>query len=98
MTIQTIYRPVRLALPSPREVAIGGAKLIIDGGLGLLKWWRAYVRHQREREAWDRFDDHLLRDIGLHRGDVVWLDGVTITSRCRAVETGSAVTASQIAP
>ena len=35
--------------------------------------WRGYRRHQERRAAADalrRLDDHLLRDIGIRRGDI----------------------------
>jgi uncharacterized protein YjiS (DUF1127 family) len=41
--------------------------------LGLSTLWRGYQRHQSRRAltaALRQMDDHLLRDIGLSRGDI----------------------------
>jgi len=86
MTIQTLYRPTQRGLPSLRDTAIRGAKLAGRAILATLQHWRKHVTIRRELDAWRRFDDHLLRDIGLHRGDVVWLDGVTTSTLSRAVQ------------
>jgi uncharacterized protein YjiS (DUF1127 family) len=80
MTIQTMFRPTRRTLPSSR-VVVHGAKSIVRCFLSLRKRWRAHARIRRELEVLRHLDDHLLRDIGLCRGDVMWVDGVTSLRR-----------------
>jgi len=48
------------------EAAAGLVAAVIHGGEAVARW----AERRRELTALDRLDDHLLRDIGLDRGDV----------------------------
>jgi uncharacterized protein YjiS (DUF1127 family) len=65
--------PVRRTVPS-RRMAFGGAVLLIALSLAavLLHHWQRRSEERRASERLSELGDHLLKDIGLSRADVVF--------------------------
>ena len=83
MTIHTIFPPSRREAPSPRRTVIRGAGLVPHTLSRLRQRWREQARIRRDLEAWRHLGDHLLRDIGVQRRGLLWLDGEALPSSHR---------------
>jgi len=71
--------PVGRAIPS-RRIAFGGAVLFIALSLAavLLRHWQRRIEERRVRARLSELDDHLLKDIGVTRADVLFGNVATL--------------------
>ena len=71
--------PVGRAIPS-RRIAFGGAVLFIALSLAtvMLRHWLRRIEERRVRARLSELDDHLLKDIGVTRADVLFGNVATL--------------------
>ena len=71
--------PVGRAIPS-RRIAFGGAVLFIALSLAtvMLRHWLRRIEERRVRARLSELDDHLLKDIGVTRADVLFRNVATL--------------------
>jgi uncharacterized protein YjiS (DUF1127 family) len=71
--------PVGRAVPS-RRIAFGGAVLLIALCLAtvMLRHWLRRIEERRVRARLSELDDHLLKDIGVTRADVLFGNVATL--------------------
>src|SRR5258708_34621406 len=75
----TGFVPVGRAIPS-RRIAFGGAVLFIALSLAtvMLRHWLRRIEERRVRARLSELDDHLLKDIGVTRADVLFGNVATL--------------------
>lgn len=75
MTMQTMFGAMRHLDVLARSHAHAPRRARPWPWKGLLYRLWDEARSRRQIEAWRHFDDNAFRDLGLNRGDLVWLTG-----------------------